>query len=140
MLLAFRRRTRLVVALMFIAAVGSSVASATRRGLDVEPETVMITFRAKAGAEKDLARVIADHWAVAKRLDLVHDAPHVTLRMPDANGTATFVDIFTWRDAAIPDSAPQEIRAIWDAMNKLVESRGGRPGLEIVMVDLLSRP
>ena len=40
------------------------------------------------------------------------------------NGETYFVEIFTWRDAAIPDHAPPAIQSIWAEMNKLVEGRG----------------
>ena len=60
---------------------------------------------------------------------LVLDKPHVRLRGVD-NGQTYFVEIFTWRDAAIPDHAPTAIQSIWTEMNKLVE--GG--GIEIAEV------
>jgi hypothetical protein len=98
-----------------------------------EPETVMITLRAKAGAEDELARVIAQHWETVRRLKAVReDAPHLTLRANDAANRPYFVEIFTWKDASIPDAAPPEIQALWKAMNALVEKRGTSPGLEIV--------
>ena len=50
-----------------------------------------------------------------------------------------FVDVFSWRDASIPDAAPKEIQAIWADMNRLVESRGGNPGLEFVQVSVIDR-
>ena len=45
--------------------------------------------------------------------------------------------LFTWRDPAIPDAAPPEILAVWKEMTRLSEARAGRPGLEIVEVDLI---
>jgi len=118
---------------------GSSIAAQPRQE---EPETVMITLRAKAGAEAELAQVIARHWETAQRLKLVVDAPHVTLRGSEAaEGVmrAFFVDVFTWRDASIPDAAPKEIQAIWADMNRLVEKRNGRPGLTIDEVALVAK-
>ena len=50
-----------------------------------------------------------------------------------------FVEIMTWRDASIPDSAPKEIQAIWADMNRLVEKRNGRPGLTIDEVALVAK-
>ncbi len=100
-----------------------------------EPETVVATFHAKAGTEAALAKVIADHFAVARRLNLVLAEPHVTVRMTEGDETA-FVDIFTWRDASAPDSAPPAIQTIWAEMAKLTEPRGGKPGIDIVQVTL----
>jgi hypothetical protein len=98
-----------------------------------EPETVMITLRARAGAERALTAVLARHYDVAHRLNLLApDAPHVTLRALDEGGKPYFVEILTWRDGEVPDHAPSEIQAIWREMNGLVEQRSGKPGLDIV--------
>jgi len=104
-----------------------------------KPETVVITFHAKAGAEAELARVIEKHWTVAREMKLVNDSPHLTLRRIEEGNKVCFTDIFTWRDAATPDSAPPAIQAIWAQMNQLVESRGGDPGLAIASVAIVSR-
>jgi len=112
---------RTLALLVGLAAVATTAAPA-------DPETVMVTLRAKAGAEAELAKVIADHWTTARRLDLVRPDPHVTLKGQDASGTY-YIDIFTWRDASIPDNAPADIKRIWDDMNRLTEARGGHPAL-----------
>jgi hypothetical protein len=52
------------------------------------------------------------------------------------SGGRYYVEILTWKDEDAPDSAPPAIRAIWDEMNRLVEPRGGRPGLDIVPVTI----
>ena len=101
-----------------------------------QPETVMITLRPKPGAERALAQTIARHYETAQRLNLLReDTPHLTLQASDDQDKTYFVDIFTWRDAAVPDNAPREIQAIWKEMNGLVETRGGRPALDIVPVE-----
>lgn len=103
------------------------------------PETVMVTLHVKPGAEPDGARVLARHWETARRLNLVQESPHLTLRVSGPANKASFVEIFTWRDSSIPDAAPPEIRAIWDDMNKIADPRGGRPGLEIAMVEIVGQ-
>ena len=102
-----------------------------------EPETVLITLHAKVGAEAELAQVIAQHWQTVQRLKMVRDTPHLTLRSA-LGGQTDFVEIMTWRDASVPDSAPPEIQKIWGDMNRLVEPRGGRPGLNIEAVSVVS--
>ena len=115
---------------MILAAVVLGVASYVNAQ---QPETVMITLRAKPGAERALADVLARHYETARRLELLSpDAAHVTLRAIDDSEKTYFVEILTWRDGEIPDHAPREIQAIWQEMNRLVEARGGRSGLEIV--------
>jgi len=103
-----------------------------------KPETVMLRFQAKAGSEAELERVIARHWQTARELKLVRDGPHVTVRGTE-DGKTYFVDIFTWRDAAIPDAAPPAIQAIWTEMNRLVETRAGKPGISIAEVTVVTR-
>jgi hypothetical protein len=122
----------LVLAACFL---GSSVA---QEG-GAKPETVMVTYHAKAGADAELGRVIARHWAVALDLKLVRDTGHVTLRGAEDGNKSYFVDIFTWRDAKIPDAAPAAIQGIWAEMGKLVEARGGRQGIEIVEVAVVGQ-
>jgi hypothetical protein len=105
---------------------------------NARPETVMVTLHAKRGGETELAAVLARHWETARRLDLVEDAPHVTLRGVESEQTTYFVEIFTWRDASIPDNAPAAIRTIWADMNRLVESRHGERGLRLTEVSILA--
>ena len=104
-----------------------------------QPETVLVTLRAKPGAEAALEAVLAQHWSTARALNLVRERPHVTVRSNEDGNKATLVDIFTWSDANIPDHAPAAIRALWDRMNSLVEPRGGRPGLEFLPVSVVAR-
>jgi hypothetical protein len=125
-------------ALAIVFAAASVPAFTAEQSRSEEPETVLITLRAKAGSEAALARVIARHWETARELRLVRaDAPHMTLKGSDGERTH-FVEIMTWRDASVPDAAPAAIQAIWKEMNALVEARGGRPGLEIVQMTMVA--
>jgi hypothetical protein len=106
---------------------------------DDDPETMMITLRPKAGAEAELKTVIAAHWDTARRLNLVLPEPHVTLELKDETRAIYYVDVFTWRDRDIPDSAPEAIQKIWSDMNRLTAARDGRPGLDIREVKRVDR-
>ena len=103
-----------------------------------KPETVMVTYHAKPGAETELARVLDRHWTTARELELILDAGRLTVRGVEDGGKSFYVEIFTWRDAAIPDHAPAAIQSIWAEMSKLVEPRSGRPGIDIVEVSVLN--
>ncbi len=94
-------------------------------------ETVMVTCYAKSGSEADLARVIAKHWTTVRDMKLANDAGHLTLRGVEAGGRTYFVEIFTWRDAKIPDNAPAPIQAIWAEMNQLADK------IEIAEVEII---
>src|SRR5438045_1361788 len=86
-----------------------------------EPETVMITLHAKSGTAAQLETVIARHWETAKRLKLIQETPHVTMRKDEPSDQVSFIEVLTWRDASIPDRAPAEIQSIWAEMIRLVE-------------------
>lgn len=103
------------------------------------PETVISTFYAKPGAERDLERVLARHWATARRMNLMLETPHLTLQGVEDSGKTYFVDVFTWRDAGIPDAVPPEIKTIWDEMNRLVEARDGHRGIEFKVVSVVGK-
>jgi hypothetical protein len=124
--------TRHIIRTVVATAIGAALSQVATAE---QPETVMITLRAKPGAEAALVQTIARHYETARKLNLLHEeTPHLTLQATDDQGKTYFIDIFTWRDAAVPDHAPGEILAIWKEMNSLVETRGGRPALDIVEV------
>lgn len=78
-----------------------------------EPETVIVTVKAKAGHEAQLEAVMKKHWSTIKRLDLVTSDQHELFRA----GGGVFVDIFTWKSGAIPDNPPAEVLGVWKEMN-----------------------
>ncbi len=126
---------RFLIALTSILSFAALAGSETTRRL--QPETVMVTFHPKSGADTELARVIASHWKAANELKLVNLTPHLTLRGTDESNKTYFVEIFTWRDSAIPDNAPPAIQKIWAKMNALVENQPGRPGLTFTEMSVL---
>jgi hypothetical protein len=95
-------------------------------------ETVMVTCYAKSGSEAELARVLARHWTTVRDLKLAADAGHLTLRGKQVGGQTFFVEIFTWRDASIPDNAPAPVQALWAEMNQLSDK------VEIAEVDIIA--
>ena len=102
-----------------------------------QSETVMVKYHAKPGSETELARVIEKHWKTVSGLKLVRDTPHVMVQGTEG-GKTYFVEIFTWRDGNTPDSAPPAIQSIWAEMGKLVEARGGKPGIDFVEVSVVT--
>jgi hypothetical protein len=111
---------------------------ATAQERTPQPETVMIVLHAKPGSEADLASTLARHWSAVRKLNLVQDAPHLTVRATEEGNKTYFMETITWRDGSIPDAAPAPIQAIWAEMNRSVEPRGGKPAIEIVPVSILS--
>lgn len=127
-----RLRFLVPVVVLFISAVGAEAAPETR---DV-PETVLVTYQARPGADAALASVIEKHWNVARKMNLV--LPHHVVVRGGEEGKRYFVEIFTWRDGSIPDFAPDEITRLWSEMNRLVEDRDGRPGIDFSPVTVLN--
>jgi len=55
------------------------------------------------------------------------------------NGEPIYFEIFDWSDGAV-DRAHEhpEVMAIWEPMDQLCESRGGKPSMEFPHVDVLN--
>jgi hypothetical protein len=104
-----------------------------------KPETVMVTYHARPGSEDELARVLARQWTTARELNLVLATPHVMVRGTEEGTKTYFVEVLTWRDESIPDAAPAPIQALWSEMNKLVERRNGRPGIDFTEVAVVAK-
>jgi hypothetical protein len=103
------RKTVLAI-LLVLAAVAANAA---------EPETVMVTYRPKKGSETKLAEVVARQWVTLQQLGLVTSERRELYR-----AGSMLIEVFTWKDAAVPDNPPAEVRALWDEMGKLVEKNG----------------
>jgi len=130
-------KIRHIYALIVLGATLTQASSLVAHTRSEEPETVMITLHAKAGAEAELEQVIARHWDTAHRLKMIRETPHLTLRTAEGAHT-DFVEIMTWRDASVPDAAPAEIQKLWAEMNRLVEKRGTTPGLKIEQMSVVT--
>jgi hypothetical protein len=99
---------KLIFAVLLLSAAATHAAS--------PPETVLVTYRAKAGAEAQVETLVRKQWATLQRLDLVTHEARVLVR-----DHGTFTEVFTWKSADIPDAAPAEVTAIWGEMGKVTE-------------------
>jgi hypothetical protein len=124
------------VACSIVTILSASISPSAAAPRSAAPETVMVTYHAIPGSEPALASAIARQWAAANRLKLVLETPHTLVR-GNEEGKTYFVEIFTWRDGNIPDAPPPAIQKIWTEMNQLVESRGGKPGIDFAAVSVL---
>lgn len=95
-----------------------------------EPETVYSVSHVIAGQEAAYDKARIEAWAVYQRLGLVLPKPHLVARGTDEAGKTYFLEIFTWKDTAIPDHAPPEVREVWKKLQAACEPRGGRPGID----------
>jgi len=96
------------------------------------PEIVICTYRVRRGREAEFERLLARHWPTLRSLDLVTDRPPQHFRGSEEDGAPVFVEIFGWSSAEAAGLAHQhpEVMAIWEPMDQLTETRGGRPNLE----------
>jgi hypothetical protein len=101
-------------------------------------ETIYSIAHVKNGMENRYAELSAKTWAIYRRLDLVLPAPHIVLRGVDSQNLPYFVEIFTWRNAEIPDHAPAEVRAVWRELENACEKRNGRPGIDFTEVTAIA--
>lgn len=129
----------LVVALLCLAGKAIARKSAAAPGCSAlgaappqesDTETVLSTFRPRAGQEDELLRTMNQNWSTLRKLELVLPEPHLILRGKDDSAKTIFVEILTWRDHQAPDQAPPEVQAIWKHMQTLVEDRAGHRGIE----------
>jgi len=95
-------------------------------------EIVICTYRVRRGREVEFERLLARHWPTLRTLDLVTDRPPQHFRGAEEDGAPVFVEIFGWSSAEAAGLAHEhpEVMAIWEPMDKLTESRAGRPNME----------
>jgi len=100
-------------------------------------ETVISTFRVRAGKEAEFAKVHAQAWPAYRRFGLVAETPHLVLQGVDEARKPYFVEILTWKDHEAPDHASAEVRAIWAQLEALCEPRLGHRGIEFPEVRIV---
>jgi hypothetical protein len=97
------------------------------------PSTVLVTYRPREGEVESLERLLAHQRATLERLALVAEAQR-TFRATDTGGSPIFLDLLTWKDLSVTGNPPPEVATLWGDLQKLVEPRDGRPGIEILQL------
>lgn len=105
---------------------------------DSETETVLSTFRPRAGKEGELLKTMNQNWSTLRKLGLVLQEPHLILRGKDDAGKTIFVEILTWRDHDAADHVPAEVQTIWNQLQSLVEERNGHKGIEFPEFEIVN--
>lgn len=105
---------------------------------DSDTETVLSTFRPRAGKEDELLKTMGENWSTLRKLGLVLQEPHLVLRGKDDGGKTIFVEILTWRDHEAADHVPAEVQAIWNRLQSLVEQRNGHSGIEFPEFEIVT--
>jgi hypothetical protein len=118
---------------------GAILATAARAS--AAPETVHVTYHVRPGKLDALLAVVAEQFPAGRRVGIMLAGPHVVLAGKEDGGKPVVVEIFTWRDGDDADDVATkypEIMALWKRMGDLVEKRGGRPGIEIDALDVVT--
>ena len=91
-------------------------------------DTVFATYRVRQGKEREFLRLLDRHVPTLDRLGFTNGEPALVFRGKDDTGGPVLLEVFTWKDAGAVDLAHRhhEVAAIWEAMEPLVEERGGR--------------
>jgi hypothetical protein len=88
-------------------------------------ETVVCTYRVRADAEERFADLLSRHWRTLRGLGFVTDEPPLVLRGTDEG--LTYIEIFTWVEGGFAQAHEHpDVLMIWEAMDPLLEERGGR--------------
>jgi hypothetical protein len=103
-------------------------------------ETVICTYRVRADAEERFAELLGRHWRMLRDLEFVTDEQSLVFRSLEA-GAPTYVEIFVWVEGGFGQASEHpDVLAIWEAMDPLLEDRGGLPRWEFPHYQRVSLP
>jgi hypothetical protein len=100
-------------------------------------ETVLITYRVKAGDQAALLTVLRRQWTELRKANLVKAEPHLLLSGNDENERPYFVEVFSWVSHDAPEHVPPAVQDVWSRMAPLVEERDGHRGVEFPEVQIV---
>jgi hypothetical protein len=89
-------------------------------------QAVICTYRVQAQHEARFVELLWQHWRTLRELALVVEETSAVYRSVDS--PPTYVDVFTWVEGGF-DRAHEhpDLLAVWEAMEPLLEERGGLP-------------
>jgi len=92
-------------------------------------ETVICTYRVRAGSEAEFEALLARHWRTLHGLGFVTGEEALVFRSRE--GAPDYVEIFTWVEGGfgLAHEHP-DVLALWEPMEPLLEDRDGRPRWE----------
>ena len=96
------------------------------------PPTAICLYRVRRGCEEEFAKLLGRHWPTLHSLGLVTSDSPQHYRGAERDGNPIFVEIFSWASEEASGQAHEhpDVMAIWEPMDKLTESRAGRPNME----------
>jgi hypothetical protein len=115
----------------------STTKTDSKKGAPDKPETVMVIYHVKVGAEGEFLTVMGAAWELYRKEHMVFDQPHVVVRDLESGGQSRITEIFTWVNHEAPNKAPDSVKAVWEKEHTLCESRYGKGAIEGGEVELL---
>ena len=101
------------------------------------PETVHVTYHVQPGKLDEFLSVLKQHHPACRKLGLVLAEPHLILSGKEDGGKPVVIEILTWKSHDAPDQASPEVRALWNQLEALCESRLGHRGIEFPEVEIV---
>jgi hypothetical protein len=130
--------TLLLVAGLSGCSTPSGVQGNTSSSEALGPESVLVLYTVKPGAEEELERVLECLWDNYRKERMVSRKPHTRLRWKDSAGTY-ILESFTLVGPFAAEHPSPEIRALWTKAHALCEERRGRPPVSYHPVEILTR-
>jgi len=126
------KKLRYLLAFLLVSLTGCSTTRLKTSDSDSpqSPETVLITYHVKSGKEAEMEQVLNRAWKTYRQEHLVFAYPHLIVRDEEKDGKTRMVEVFTWVSHKAPDHAPPSVKAVWNDMMLLCESRDGHGPLE----------
>ena len=95
-----------------------------------DAQAVIVRYQVRAGSEAEFEKISAEAWQIYLRLDLIRAMPHVVLRGKDDTGAPYFLELVPWKDRAVTENPPPEVRALWPRLEGVCEARAGHRAIE----------
>jgi hypothetical protein len=100
---------------------------------------VICTYRVKRGKEPEFRKLLREHWPLLNRLGLVEDSPRLILRSRSAEAGPEMVEVFAWKPGGFEKAHKlPAVLAVWEPMEQMCESRGGRPAMEFPHFEIIA--
>lgn len=97
-------------------------------------ETVLVVYQVKTGNEAAARKALLTTWRMYTRKKMVLTSGHFLARADD-NGKPVYVEVLRWRNASVPGKADAEVRAMWQRLDSLCETRAGQPGIKFTILN-----
>ena len=93
--------------------------------------------RAKPGAEMELEKLLREAWETCLNEGRVFARPHFVLRYLEDDRTC-YLELYAWVEWSAQENPSSRMKALWDQIYSLCETKGGKPGVEWITGEVLA--